>query len=339
MKNIILEDKDYELLDKLIQTTKSIESLYKKMYELEIQGKKDTKEFKDTLSYLDIALEVENKIYNNLDEDKSVNYVGYISNKLSMKRSNIFESVMDMYYKDRVYLRILENIFDTSLSIKIKSNLVHEISELMSKVKIESSLNDELSLIKILSSLKEINDALEKDKINTFLFILGESIEDYIEFDVDFIKTKYNLIFMKKTIESDMKLIDFNFPKELNLKASYIALLNNIDINFIESNNYYENINDIQKQINKILKIKDIDYENKKYRVESILRTIYLRTLFLKMNSEEIYSIYASFEEFTKCNADNINHIADEISFNLIMKSFENSISDKSKAKIKTLNN
>lgn len=66
MKKYELDKKDYNQIENLIRIGSSIETLYKKMCNLEIEEKKDTDEYKKILDYLKIALEVESKQYANI---------------------------------------------------------------------------------------------------------------------------------------------------------------------------------------------------------------------------------------------------------------------------------
>ena len=62
-----LTETDIEDIEMLIRITKTIDSLYCQLYELEIYGLKDTPEYKKVLDNLNISLEVENNKYQELD--------------------------------------------------------------------------------------------------------------------------------------------------------------------------------------------------------------------------------------------------------------------------------
>ena len=45
MENYRVNIQDYDLIKKLVETTTSIETLYKRLYDLEIRGLKNTKKY------------------------------------------------------------------------------------------------------------------------------------------------------------------------------------------------------------------------------------------------------------------------------------------------------
>ena len=63
MEKYKLVNENYNWLKRIIQITTSIETLYKKLFILEINGQKDTEEYKKTMDYLSIALDVEDNVY------------------------------------------------------------------------------------------------------------------------------------------------------------------------------------------------------------------------------------------------------------------------------------
>ena len=117
MENYTLNTNDFELINKLIKLTSSIDTLYKKMYELEINDKKQTEEYQKTLDSLSGYLDLEKRLYNNsnLDFSKCIAIVKFIINKkMPDEILNDVESIMQQDYNNRILRRML-NIFSNKI--------------------------------------------------------------------------------------------------------------------------------------------------------------------------------------------------------------------------------
>ena len=55
---------DYKNINNLIKITKKIYLLYQRLYKLNIEDKKDTKEYKNIINQISSLKEEENKLYN-----------------------------------------------------------------------------------------------------------------------------------------------------------------------------------------------------------------------------------------------------------------------------------
>ena len=55
---------DYKNINNLIKITKKIYLLYQRLYKLDIEDKKDTKEYKNIINQISSLKEEENKLYN-----------------------------------------------------------------------------------------------------------------------------------------------------------------------------------------------------------------------------------------------------------------------------------
>lgn len=63
MKKYNLTQSDYDQINSLIKLTALIDDLYIKLYELEINNKKDLEEYNKIINYLNLLLEKENEKY------------------------------------------------------------------------------------------------------------------------------------------------------------------------------------------------------------------------------------------------------------------------------------
>lgn len=76
----ILRKQDFQQIDQLIQITDSMKQLYTHLYQLEIDGKKDTEEYQKIVDYLNMTIEVEANLYNRFDftYHKAIACVNYV---------------------------------------------------------------------------------------------------------------------------------------------------------------------------------------------------------------------------------------------------------------------
>ena len=69
MESFQLSKQDYANMSRIIAVTRAIGSLYKKMADLEAAGKQDIGEFEKLQEHLKLAIEVEEKVYQDANLD------------------------------------------------------------------------------------------------------------------------------------------------------------------------------------------------------------------------------------------------------------------------------
>lgn len=341
MENYTLNTNDFELINKLIKLTSSIDTLYKKMYELEINDKKQTEEYQKTLDSLSGYLDLEKRLYDNsnLDFSKCIAIVKFIINKkMPDEILNDVESIMQQDYNNRILRRML-NIFSNKILENyetIKEMLPKEIINFMEQIEIPDS--DKVLSQTIYSSI-ELEKAFEKDMLNGFLVFLQEFIEgnDYKNYKNDLICAKYNTAFITKSIENDLINNNFDISKNFYINSRLVADLTKMDLELYNMLKNSYGLKESNKQISEILKIGDMDYSELKKVITSIFRQCLLRVNLLLMNDEFIENVNNDFYEYIKDGKYLDRHSDDRISKQLIINCFNSVETDKNKPFILSL--
>lgn len=335
MDKYILNSSDFELINNLIKTTSSLDTLYKKMYELEINDKKQTEEYQKLLDYLNISLEVEDKLYSeaNLSYSRCIAIVNFILNKkLPDKFLNDVESIMQQDYSNRVLRRILSVLVHKILEDyeNIKEMLPNEIIDLMHQIGMPNP--DKVVSHAIYSSI-ELQKAFEKDTLNGFLVFLQEFIDgkDYRFYKNDLISAKYNTAFINKSIESEMVNNKFEIPETFYVNSRFVADITQTDLELYNLLKNLYGVKESTKQISEIIELGDMDYSNSKKAITSILRQCLMRANFLLMSDEAISDVNYEFHEFVEDKKYLDRHPHDRISEQLIVNCFKAIKKDKNK--------
>lgn len=341
MEKYKLVSEDYKWLERIIQTTTSIETLYKKLFDLEIKGQKDTEEYKQIMDYLSIAIDVEDKVY----EEANLNYYKCIAladhiidDRLPEKFLNDTESIMQQDYNNRVLRRILNVLVHKVLSDydSIREMLPNELIELMKQLGMPNP--DELVSKAIYSSI-ELQKAFEKDTFNGFLAFLQEFInkKDYNSFKEHLIRSKYNTAFINKNIEIDMRSNKFEIPETFYANARFIADLIQVDLDlfYVLKNSY--GVKESTKQISEIIEMSDLDYGDTTKATTSILRQCLMRASFFLMSDEVISDVNYEFHEFVENKKYLERHQNDHISEQLVINCFRGIKKDRNKPSVLSL--
>lgn len=341
MERYRLNKQDFELIDRLVKTTNSIETLYKKMYDLEISGKKDSNEYKKLLDYLKMTIEVEDKIYQdaNLDYLRCIGLADYIiEDRLPDGFTNDVESIMSQNYDNRVLRRILSILFHKVISDYngIKEMLPNELVDLMIQLGMPNP--DKIVSQAIYSSI-ELQKAFEKDTFSGFLTFLQEFInkKDYANFKEQLISSKYNTSFINKAIESDMISSSFDIPETFYVNSRFVADLTNTDLDLYKLLKNSYGVKESTKQISEVIEMGDMDYSDPKKATSSILRQCLMRASFLLMSDEVISDVNYEFHEFVESEKYLNRHSHDRISEQLIINCFKSIKRDRSKPSVLSL--
>jgi len=341
MEKYILKSKDYEFINNLIKTTNSIDSIYRKMYDLEINGKKDTEDFNQILDYLSMAIEVEEKLYKeaNLSYLQCIAIADYIlQDKLPDGFLNDTESIMNQCYDNRVLRRILSILVHKIISDheSVRQMLPEEIIELMEQLGMPNP--DKLVSQAIYSSI-ELQKAFERDIFNGYLAILQEFIvsNTYKNFRNDLIRSKYNTSFINKQIENDMISSKFDIPDTFYVNSRFVADLTQTDLELYKMLKNLYGVKESTKQISEVIEIGDMDYSDSKKAITSILRQCLMRSAFLLMSDEVISDVNYEFHEFVEDKKYLDRHPHDRISEQLIVNCFKAIKKDRNKPSVLSL--
>ena len=338
-----LEKRNYETIEKLINITRSIDVLYKKLYELEILGKKETEEYNKNLDYLKIAIDVENKIYNDINSDSNLSILIY-DYLLQDRLPDEFISDKDCIVLQDISNLVIRRIIST-LKRQIMSNVdvIKDIisKELTSIIKVITNFIDNINILENeMINLSILVESLEKDLYGGFLSFLKENMTDKNNENIinELIKTKYLVLFINKNIESDMLINNFNISEYFELNSNYIAKLIKMPNNELKEYKdlYYEN--DITNQINKLLIISNSDYNISTKNIEAILRECFIRAIFLFLSDSNISDLNFDFHEYIESDEYKELYNNNDISESKVINCFKTINSDRKKTIKKTLN-
>ena len=335
MTNYKLVEQDYEWLDKIIQTTTSIQTLYQKLFLLEVMGRKDTIEYTKLLDYLNIALEVEEQTYCSayLDNNKSQALIQYIlDNKVPDGFKNDFESILMLDYSNIVLRRVLNNLnyniaFDYE---RIKKSLSKDLINSMRKLGIP---NFQEVIFQAIYSGAELKRAFEKDILVGFLVFLDECVHklDYQSFKKDLLCVKYNMSFVYKFLENDMVNNKFVVPDVFTFSSTLVRDVTQTDDDFYVSlkDDYGEKASVMQ--ISALLQVSDADYDNGNEIITAILRECMLRSSFLFMSDEALLNLNEEFHDFVESREYLQEYPNNQISEDKIIKCFRSIKRDRNK--------
>ena len=191
----MLNNNEKKVLNKLYNITKSIKDLYFKLITLELNGKKNSEEYKKILDYLSMTRELEEKYMNEIDDCNK--YLSYFEkNMYGVNEMNAITEGNYLYLKE---FRIIGKL----LIYRDENN------------KNEAILNEAILKDVILMFIKNLDKCI-KETTNKFL---KEKL----------IYTIYSLIYSNKNIETDLLYYNFNFELDNISKSNYIAYLLNVD--------------------------------------------------------------------------------------------------------------
>lgn len=338
MKNFNLNKTDLEQLEAILRNNKNIERLYKKLYTLEIEDKKETLEYTKLLDYLSIVIEVEDKLYKeaNLTLEKALSWAKLLFN---CKPNNSFitiENIMKQNYDNLIISRIINKL----LTIITQNN--HELLMCQNKELTNIMTMLGINVLKIdkkhtLCKSITMKNIIENNIYYTFLSILQEDIENPLQktFKEKLIIAKYNTLLVNKNIEA--YLLKNNFNIQIN---TYIDSESTSELLQINKQLYQIVKNTIacalaNKQIYKLLEINDTDYNNIEKTTSSILRQCMMKAALIFLTKEEINNINNNLQNYINNDEYQTSHTNNTISTYLINNCIKNITT--SKTKIKTL--
>ncbi len=335
MQEYMLLKKDYEWLKKIINITTSIENLYKKLITLEINEKNNTEEYEKIINYLDIATEIEDKLYKeaNLDFAKSNMIINYIiSFKLPDEFKSDIENILEQNYDYNVLIRIINILVDIQLSDykTIKNMELYELINLCEEFYI-NNIND----ISVYNNI-ELKKAFEKDIMNGFVNFLQDYIDEqnYNLYKEKLIKSKYNIVFINKNIEQYIKKNKFKIPKNFYTSSRFIADITQTNLEIYNSLKTFHGIKVSTKQISEIIEMNNIDYSNVDKTIACILRQCLMKSGFLLINEEYLSVLNSEFNKYITEEFYLKKHYDDDnISRQIILNCFKENKNDRSKIK------
>ena len=151
-------------MEELVKIEDSISSLYQKMYELELEHKKETLEYQTLLDYLVIALDVEERKYTDLFTagNEALDFVVSFDSKKGIGLEEIIKGKTDNKVLIRIYNTLTDSVITNNKSVR--KILFEDTEEKYAKL--------EEMLIKLFTTEMQFQLALNKDGYMLFLALL-----------------------------------------------------------------------------------------------------------------------------------------------------------------------
>lgn len=319
-------------LEELLKVTKSIETLYKKLYRLEISGKYGSKEYQITMNYLKIALEVEHRVYQKmkLSYDKCIRLMNIlnIQNKVD---ENVFNAEYVLF--DTEYCMIDDRILSHLKDILIENKHIFNREFFPSyEFTIEQSLRDEDGQIFaseiIIPTDDEILEGIRFDelfnfKINQiFIFFAQRYMKENknSDFANTLLELKYKLSLFNKKIENKMVFNNFKILKHDIFNKSFSSFSPNEDQDDYDYA-FQLYANDLmQEHIDEILEITNYSYY--KNKEAAMIRALYLESILYLYDKNLITTLKDEYNR--SMTLEENQKIKKRRSYKLIQNAFEN---------------
>ncbi|MEG2511209.1 MAG: hypothetical protein RSB00_02470 [Bacilli bacterium] len=306
---------DIEKIKGLIYISSLIDNIYDKLFIYEIFNKKLDIEFFSSLERLKNIIRKEEEMYDELYLylEKCQAYIDFIKNyMLSEEYTSELDTVIDQNYYDRKIARVLKTL---------NKILINRTFCKYNKTRDEDpSKRELLSKLKNEYEEKIMEDAFEKDMIAGFIFFLKKYIDDnkYLMFKKDLIRSKYNIGFINKELESSLLSSSFNISDTLYFSSEILSnLLKISDSKYKEIQNEY-GISYAQYYIVELLNYRDEDYDSNNKEVSSILMMCMLKSSLLLLGDESKQEIKDFFIKTLSSNKYNEEHPQDILSEKII---------------------
>ena len=335
MDEYVLVDQDYELISRLQKVSKSIESLYNKLYALEIEDKKDSEDYLTLLDYLKMSIDVENSIYRhaNLDCSKCMALIEYLREDMAIEFDDEFESVINPENISRVFGRIFSRLTHVILLDYryVKDKMPKQLREFLEK---NAESPEARQMYNLTYYIGELHESFESDLFCGFMELLQESIdeEDNLEMKNRLIKMKYNLSYLNEQTESDMINNIFTVvPENFIFNSLFNAEMVNFDLevyNFLKDDYGSDKV---IPQIYFLMDMFDEEFEKPEKYSSSIARQCLLRSAFLLLSDDLIDDLNNKFQEVLEREDYLDKHPNDKIGGGLVSKCFEMVANDRTK--------
>lgn len=319
-----------EKIDDVYKLANSIQTIYHKLYKLELNNQKDSAEYNKLIDYLTIALEVEEEYYqkNFISFDESNYFYIKIVDEMGKMDSDI-DSIIKMNYNEETTRRILDKL-------RMKMGKAYDYIP-------RKNLKIQMKNDSILSSCVKLSNY-----VRTLIICSGETYETYLSFLQLFInKTKdeyykNKLIRQKYYLSSisgkiEKKLLDNNFnilPVTIH-NADFSACLNAIPYKeYFEAKDEYI-FKEAYRQMFKLNKIKDVDYKTPSNGLVAISRLCFLKAFLLQMNLDDLINTERDFKKIINNQTNMKAFTKNNTSKKLLMQMFDDLEQDEKEKIIK----
>ena len=322
------DKKELQIIESYLKSSQKINIIYEKLYQLDINNKKNSIEYQNLIKELQKEINIETQKYqnSNLTTEQNTKIIELISTSNTNKTDSI-STIINQYDFDLISRRvfnILTNQIITNIDYTINKKDIQSLEFLNT---FELSTNN--NTYNEISNYTKIQIAINNDIKLIFLLILQETLNlcKYSKYKNDLLKSLYSTSFINKEIEQELINNNFTLPNNIYLSSK---LINDL---LKSNNNIYNIITTIlvepltEQNIFNLLEIKDNEYNNQFINIKAILTECYIRALLTFLNEERIKYQQNKFQHILS-NNKYLNNI---ISIDIINNCFNNIKYDKTK--------
>ena len=283
MQENILNTSDYEIINGLINLSKSIRKIYKKLRNIECKKGKDNDDYNYYLNFLKMVLDYEKTIYDKISLKSKKEYIKYLENTTNCRSFNdISDILLENHYNMPVFRVISILKRNSNLS---EFSFVQNLDVLNDKTKAD--------FLKLIAYSKSRMSKLQTDNIRSFLNVLnGTENKKLITY------IKYKVSYLVKDIEEEFLSNCFNIDEQSSvIPTNYYK--SQTDINVMEQKQFQDFKQQFIRQLNYILKYSDFSLRSEYKRNDIILRICYLKGMLLLLDEKLVYEIKTIFDEYT----------------------------------------
>lgn len=329
-------------IESLLQLSTNISNIMDFLYQLEIHGKKDSEEYQQQILELTRAINTENEKYQtlNLTYQQCHKYAKLLSYQTNMPFFDTKPTTSFKNYNNRVVKRIINILITQMMNNKdfhksiIPETIINQI------IKIDNKITEDDFLTSFEHSVK-LQATLNGDICCIFLSILEDAIPQrkYKEYREELIKAKYCVATTNKEIEAFLLHCKFSIPKEIYTGTKLTTELLQEENKSYDIIRFAELKSKAQIEINKLLQIKDSDYNNPTTYINSIISSCYLRALLSLMKDDEINDFNQEFHDQIDSHEYLKEHLNDRIGENIIINCFKCFKYDRGRIRILSIKN
>jgi hypothetical protein len=213
MQNYELTKNDFCILDKIIKYSKLLDKHMNILYQMELEGKKNSQDYETEIRNIEMILETENNKYieANLDGEKSICFVKYIIENICFY--NMSFDVEDLIFDDgteRAIKRILIKL-GKIISLDCDFQAKYPDPKMVLILLLDGIfLTKEEFGIGVKNGIV-MKNAIYNDIINIILYLIEDCINDesFIYLRKELMQIKYNLSIYNEDVEKDMLKSNF----------------------------------------------------------------------------------------------------------------------------------
>ena len=286
-----LTKNDYEDISSLIMISKQINSLYEELYQLELEGKKESEDYNIVIDRLKSTIFVEKNIYDRIGKsfEKNVEILNYLKSDDS-ETSNLQDGLF-IFEQDLIISRILLNLYKNVM--ENSQNLLPDEMKLM--LSLSGMTNNEIN--RYISISVNVRESIITDILNCLIAIIQKEENKNPSISKHLKKVKYTISYLYSKIENN--LLEKKFKNEENpyMETMLIGQFYHWPIELIDKIKRMYILNFYNQILRLMLLLNDEDLKNDEILSKMIISQGILRTIFLSLDDETITDLKKEFIE------------------------------------------